>query len=197
MSEFGTRAYPDPCKSIWGRFMAYFSKTDELTDNDNVNIYPVRDQLYAATETNFIRRIDENSLTTHEKVDLSQYLTINTATAHPHTDAHNNVYNMGSSFGRNGKYCLFKIPNVENAFESASIVCSIPIERPLNPAYYHSFSLTDNYYIFIEQSYVLSVSTMAMSKITGKSYADCLTWRPDIMVCYHCLSLWLTILALI
>jgi hypothetical protein len=76
VTEFGTRAFPDPCKTIWGRFMSYFST--EMTDNDNVNIYPVGDQLYASTETNFIRRVDQNSLTTHEKVDLSNYLTMNT-----------------------------------------------------------------------------------------------------------------------
>jgi carotenoid cleavage dioxygenase-like enzyme len=181
VTEFGTRAFPDPCKTIWGRFMSYFST--EMSDNDNVNIYPVGDQLYASTETNFIRRVDQNSLATHEKVDLSKYLTINMATAHPHLDNDKNVYNMGSSFGPRGKYNLIKIPNVEKPFENASIVCSIPMERTLNPAYYHSFSITENYYIFIEQPLVLSVPTLAMSHITGKSYSDCLTWKPNLRVC--------------
>lgn len=181
VTEFGTRAFPDPCKTIWGRFMSYFST--EMTDNDNVNIYPVGDQLYASTETNFIRRVDQNTLTTHEKVDLSKYLTINTATAHPHVDNDQNVYNMGSSFGSRGKYNLIKIPNVEKPFENASIVCSIPMERVLNPAYYHSFSITDNYYIFVEQPLVISVPTLAMIHITGKSYSDCLTWKPNLRVC--------------
>jgi hypothetical protein len=90
---------------------------------------------------------------------------------------------MGSSFGPRGKYNLIKIPNVEKPFENASIVCSIPMERTLNPAYYHSFSITDNYYIFIEQPLVISVPTLAMSQINGKSYADCLTWKPNLRVC--------------
>lgn len=182
VSEFGTRAFPDPCKTMWQRLMSFFWPDNQMTDNDAVNIIPVADQLYAATETNFIRRIDQDTLDTKDKIDLSKYLTINTATAHPHFDANGNVYNMGSSFGRSGKYQLIKIPNTRNPFDNSSIVCSIPMERPLYPSYYHSFSLTDNYFIFIEQPLVLSVPTMTMSSVTGKSFADCLVWRPNYMV---------------
>ncbi|CAG2120376.1 unnamed protein product, partial [Medioppia subpectinata] len=181
VSEFGTHAYPDPCKSIWQRFQSWFSTSTPMTDNDSVNIYPVRDQLYAATETNFIRRIDGDNLETHEKVDLSKYVTINMATAHPHVDPDGTVYNMGSSFGRNGKYHLIKIPNAENPFDNMSIVCSIPMARPLYPAYYHSFAITDNHYVFIEQPLVMSVPTIAMSKVTGSTFADALTWKPEYM----------------
>src|SRR5690349_11044501 len=42
VNEFGTSAYPDPCQSIWKRFMSYF--TISITDNDNINIYPIGDE---------------------------------------------------------------------------------------------------------------------------------------------------------
>ncbi|CAG2167808.1 unnamed protein product [Oppiella nova] len=185
VSEFGTTAYPDPCQTIWRRFMSHFWTSPEMTDNDSVNIYPVGDQLYAATETKFIRRIDGNTLATHEKVDLSKYLTVNTATAHPHVHTDGSVYNMGSSFGPKGKYHLIRIPNEDNAFENSSIVCSIPMDRPFHPSYYHSFSISSNYYIFIEQPLVLSVPTIAMTPITGKPFAECLVWKPELMTRFH------------
>ena len=179
VTEFGTRGYSDPCKTIWQRFMSHF--TPEMTDNDSVNIFAVKDQLFAATETNFIRRIDPNSLATHEKVDLSKYLTVNSATAHVHFDDQN-VYNMGSSFGPKANYNLIKIPKTENPFDNSSIICSIKMERPLYPSYYHSFSMTENYFIFIEQPLVISVPSLALSHITGKSYSQSLLWKPNLMV---------------
>ena len=180
VSEFGTRAFPDPCKTIWQRFMSYF--WPEMTDNDSVNIYPVADQLYAATETKFIRRVDPNSLETGEKVDLSKLVAVNMATAHPHIDSNGDVYNMGSSFGSASKYQLIKIPNTENAFQESSIIASIKMERPFYPSYYHSFSMTEKYLVFIEQPLVISVPTLALSPITGYSYGDSLVWRPKLMV---------------
>lgn len=184
VSEFGTRALPDPCKAIWHRFMSHF--TPEMTDNDSVNIYPVADQLYAATETKFIRRISQNSLETGEKIDLSKVLAINMATAHPHVDTNGDVYNMGSSFGFSAKYHFIKTPNTRNAFEESSIVASIRMERPLYPSYYHSFAITDNHLVFIEQPLVISVPALALSPITGSSYADSLQWRPSLMVSHIC-----------
>ena len=92
---------------------------------------------------------------------------------------------MGSKFGKNGTYNIIKIPIVkegENAFDKASIECSIKIHRPLNPAYYHSFSMTDNYFLFIEQPLVISVPTLLSSNFTGASFADSLKWKPQYMV---------------
>ena len=155
-----------------------------MTDNDSVNIYPVADQLYAATETKYIRRIDPNSLETGEKVDLSKLVAVNMATAHPHIDTNGDVYNMGSSFGLKSKYKLIKIANTKNAFEQTSILASIRMERPLYPSYYHSFSMTENYFIFIEQPLVISVPTLALSHLKGSSYCDSIVWRPDLMVSY-------------
>ena len=175
VSEFGTGSYPDPCKTIWQRFMSNF--IPELTDNANVSLTPVADHLFATTETNFLHRIDPKTLETQERVDLSRVVTINTSTSHPHFDG-NFIYNLGSSFGPFGKYCIIKIPNIENGLEKASIVCSVRMERPLHPSYYHSFSLTKNYYIFIEQPLVLSLKKAALGQMKGKSLSSLIRWRP-------------------
>jgi hypothetical protein len=40
----------------------------ELTDNDAINVFTMEDAVYVASETNFLRRIDVESLATMEKV---------------------------------------------------------------------------------------------------------------------------------
>lgn len=103
ITEFGTYAYPDPCKNIFSRylgvvdvaamscgastskqpltacpfslfrFFSYF-KGVEVTDNALVNIYPVGEDYYACTETNFITRINPDTLETIKQVRLCSVL---------------------------------------------------------------------------------------------------------------------------
>lgn len=98
ITEFGTAAYPDPCKNIFSRcvlfyiffvewnvikclfliaklchvcysrrFFTYFQGI-EVTDNCLVNVYPVGEDFYAATETNYITKVDPDTLETLKKV---------------------------------------------------------------------------------------------------------------------------------
>lgn len=97
ITEFGTFAYPDPCKNIFSRsvsgssvssgvlylppvrrlqlflfcirrFFSYF-KGVEVTDNCLVNVYPVGEDYYAVTETNYITKVNTDTLETLKKVD--------------------------------------------------------------------------------------------------------------------------------
>jgi retinoid isomerohydrolase len=49
------------------RFFTYFQGI-EVTDNCLVNIYPIGEDFYAVTETNFITKVDPDSLETLKKV---------------------------------------------------------------------------------------------------------------------------------
>ncbi|KAG5847987.1 hypothetical protein ANANG_G00132090 [Anguilla anguilla] len=99
ITEFGTFAYPDPCKNIFSRFFSYF-KGVEVTDNCLVNVYPIGEDYYACTETNYITKVDPETLETLKKVDLCNYMNINGVTAHPHIEADGTVYNIGNCFGK-------------------------------------------------------------------------------------------------
>lgn len=50
------------------RFFSYF-KGVEVTDNCLVNVYPVGEDFYAVTETNYITKVDTDTLETLKKVD--------------------------------------------------------------------------------------------------------------------------------
>ncbi|CAG7728634.1 unnamed protein product, partial [Allacma fusca] len=54
VSEFGTAAFPDPCKTIFQRFQTKFRKLSgkDLSDSCSVSVGYYGDQLYAMTETN-------------------------------------------------------------------------------------------------------------------------------------------------
>lgn len=54
------------------RFFSYF-KGVEVTDNCLVNVYPVGEDFYAVTETNYITKVDTDTLETLKKVDSHKY----------------------------------------------------------------------------------------------------------------------------
>ncbi|ROT60801.1 putative carotenoid isomerooxygenase [Penaeus vannamei] len=112
VNYFGTRAHPDPCKTILQNVASKFSFEEHFTDNAQISLYPYGDGLYALTETPFIFRVDPETLDTHEKVNLTHHIAVLTHTAHPHVDRDGTVYNIGQGVGPLGpKYHVCKFPN--------------------------------------------------------------------------------------
>ncbi|KAL6082760.1 hypothetical protein STEG23_019575 [Scotinomys teguina] len=150
ITEFGTCAFPDPCKNIFSRFFSYFRGV-EVTDNALVNIYPVGEDYYACTETNFITKINPETLETIKQVDLCNYVSVNGATAHPHIESDGTVYNIGNCFGKNFSvaYNIVKIPplqaNKEDPMTKSEIVVQFPCSDRFKPSYVHRFEFVYNY----------------------------------------------------
>merc|ERR1712179_382431 len=128
--QFGTNSTPDPCKSLFGKFMSHFEipTPEGLTDNCGVNVVSYGDALYAVTESHKIRKIDPKTLETlGEKTNLRKYVAVNMVTAHPHIDEDGTVYNMGNSIGANGSaYNIIEFPPGDASFTEAKIVATIP-----------------------------------------------------------------------
>ncbi|XP_053465207.1 beta,beta-carotene 15,15'-dioxygenase isoform X2 [Nycticebus coucang] len=190
VSEFGTMAYPDPCKNIFSKAFSYLSHTiPNFTDNCLINIMKCGEDFYATTETNYIRRINPQTLETLEKVDYRKYVAINLATSHPHYDEAGNILNMGTSIVDKGKtkYVIFKIPakvpedqnKGKSPWKHTEVFCSIPSRSFLSPSYYHSFGVTENYIIFLEQPFKLDILKMATAYMRGVSWASCLTFHRE------------------
>ncbi|XP_024133904.1 retinal Mueller cells isomerohydrolase isoform X1 [Oryzias melastigma] len=179
ITEFGTVAYPDPCKNIFSRFFSYF-KGIEVTDNCLVNIYPIGEDFYAVTETNYITKVDPDSLETIKQVDLCKYLSVNGLTAHPHIEADGTVYNIGNCFGKNMSlaYNIVKIPPTQkdksDPIEKSQIVVQLPSSERLKPSYVHSFGMTNNYFVFVEQPVKINLlKFLSAWSIRGTTYMDC------------------------
>ncbi|XP_062949334.1 carotenoid-cleaving dioxygenase, mitochondrial isoform X5 [Cynocephalus volans] len=116
ISEFGTLAFPDPCKNVFERFMSKF----ELP---------------------------------------------------------------GSC------YNVIRVPpekmNVGETISGAQVICSIASSERRKPSYYHSFGMTRNYIIFIEQPIKMNLWKIFTSKIRGKAFSDGISWEPQCNTRFH------------
>ncbi|XP_066494064.1 beta,beta-carotene 15,15'-dioxygenase [Tiliqua scincoides] len=189
VSEFGTMAYPDPCKNIFAKAFSYLSHIiPEFTDNCLINIMKNGKDFYATGEVNFSWKFDPRTLETLEKVDYTKYVAINLATSHPHYDSAGNILNMGTSIVDKGrtKYVIFQIPpsapgekKKTKGLEHLEVMCSIPSHSLLHPSYYHSFGVSENYVLFIEQPFKLDILKTATAYIRKVDWASCLIFYKD------------------
>ncbi|KAK7083821.1 Beta,beta-carotene 9',10'-oxygenase [Halocaridina rubra] len=190
VSEFGTLASPDPCKTLFQRFMSFFDPAGKNpTDNCSVNVTYIGDELYALSELPHMRRIDPETLNcVGERTKLNDYIAISQATAHPHVDPDGTLYNMGNKYDDKGgpTYNIIKLPPPEivngvtiSSLEQAEIVASIPAQWRMYPSYYHSFGMTDNYFIFVEMPFVLNLGRFMYNHFMRKPYFTSLNWFPD------------------
>ncbi|XP_054479186.1 beta,beta-carotene 15,15'-dioxygenase [Anoplopoma fimbria] len=190
VSEMGTMAYPDPSKNFIVKAITFLNHTvPDFTDNGASNFIKYGKDYYATSETNYIRKIDPVTLETLDKVDYMKYLPVNLSSSHPHYDKEGNAYNIGTSIAEKAKtkYILFKVPAVSEkdkdmnvpALKNVEVICTVPCRSLFTPSYYHSFGITDNYFIFIEQPLKLDILKMATAYLRGVNWASCLKFCPE------------------
>ncbi|XP_061681328.1 retinal Mueller cells isomerohydrolase-like [Syngnathoides biaculeatus] len=191
VTEFGTAMYPDPCKNIFSRFFSYF-RGIEVTDNCVVNIYPIGEDFYAVTESNYITKVDPESLDTLKKVDLCQYLSVNGVTAHPHFEADGTVYNIGNCFGKNMTlaYNIVRIPPAQkdklDPLQKSHVIVQLPSSERLKPSYIHSFGMTVNYFVFVEQPVKINLlKFLSAWSFRGATYMDCFESNDNMGTWFH------------
>uniref|UniRef100_A0AAX7SLR5 Retinoid isomerohydrolase n=1 Tax=Astatotilapia calliptera TaxID=8154 RepID=A0AAX7SLR5_ASTCA len=179
ITEFGTFAYPDPCKNIFSRFFTYFQGV-EVTDNCLVNVYPIGEDYYAVTETNYITKVNTDTLETLKKVDMCSYVNINGVTAHPHIERDGTVYNIGNCMGKGASlaYNIVRIPPTQkdksDPIDKSKVVVQFPSYQRFKPSYVHSFGKTDNYFVFVETPVKINLlKFLSAWSIRGCNYMDC------------------------
>ncbi|NXH18554.1 BCDO2 oxygenase, partial [Bucco capensis] len=124
------------------------------------------------------------------QVDWSRFIAVNGATAHPHYEADGTTYNMGNSYGKHGsRYNIIQIPpqksNSSDTLEGAKVLCSIAPVDKMKPSYYHSFGMSENYIIFIEQPIKLNLLQIITSKLRGEAISDGISWEPQYNTYFH------------
>ncbi|CAL8336091.1 unnamed protein product [Boreogadus saida] len=189
VSEFGTVALPDPCKNFFQRFLSRF-ELPKATDNASVSFVTYKGDYYVSTETTFMHKVDPETLETTGKVDWSKFIAVNGATAHPHNDPDGTTYNMGNSYTPKGAfYNIIRVPptksSPEETLEGATVVCSIPSTDKTKPSYYHSFAMSKNYVVFIEQPIKINLLKVVTGKLTGKGISDSVYWEPKLDTIFH------------
>ncbi|XP_054269655.1 carotenoid isomerooxygenase-like isoform X2 [Macrosteles quadrilineatus] len=189
VNEFGTKAVPDPCQTIFKRVSALFDPGEGLSDNGMISVYPFGDEFYCFTESPTIHRIDPTTLDTLERVNLSKHVAVVNHTSHPHVMPDGTVFNQAMSL-RNSvpHYSIVKFPHPgeepkerrgKEMFEAAEVVASVKARWPLHPSYMHTFGLTDNFYVIVEQPLTISVPNMVKSQLLGQPMCSSFRFYPD------------------
>ncbi|KAK3105013.1 hypothetical protein FSP39_015172 [Pinctada imbricata] len=192
VTEFGTIAqFPDPCKSLFQRFFSYFNPFYPMSDNTPVAIIPVQDRLFACSETNILNEFDLENLDTLEQVKLNECMKIDSAAAHPHWEADGTVHGIGYCYKGGNTYTIFKVPpkiDSKGDFSQVQIVASIPAKNSYTPSYYHSFAMTENYYVFVEQPMKINLAKILTAKYRGVPLVTCFDWYENEKTQFHVLS---------
>jgi carotenoid cleavage dioxygenase-like enzyme len=140
-SDFAT----DPCRSLFGKVQTVFESDPKITDSAKVNVGKVGENTYALGEPLMQIQIDPETLESMGVFHYGKKPGSRMTTAHPHTEG-KNAYNLVVEYGPINYYSIYTMaPRPEK-------VASIPVKEP---AYIHSFGMSDRYFIIAEYPLVV------------------------------------------
>jgi beta,beta-carotene 9',10'-dioxygenase len=169
--EFAT----DPCRSLFKRVQTMFSPMSGLPDNANVNVTRLGERFVAMTETPLPVQFDARTL---EAAQVRPYTAPGQlSTAHPHMDrASRGMINYAAKLGPRSSYRFFAVdpsPGQEGEL-STRVLASLPVKEP---AYMHSFGLTERWLVLVE--FPLVVNPLALAT-AGRPYIENYRWKPEL-----------------
>jgi beta,beta-carotene 9',10'-dioxygenase len=164
-SEFAT----DPCRSLFKRVQTLFSPGQSISDNANVSVARLGERFIAMTETPLPVEFDARTL---EAAQAPPYVAPGQlTTAHPHLDrAGGGMLNYAAKLGPKSSYRFFI---VDPDATEPRLLCSHPVKEP---AYMHSFGLTERWIVLAEFPFVVNPLALALS---GRPYIENYRWKPE------------------
>jgi carotenoid cleavage dioxygenase-like enzyme len=164
-AEFAT----DPCRSLFKRVSTLFAGPTNLTDNANVNVMKLGERFVAMTETPIAVEFDGETLdSAGVAYDVPGVLT----TAHPHADRSTGAaINYAAKLGPRSSHRFF---TVAPDSREPKLIASWPVSEP---AYMHSFGMTDRWLILAEFPFVVNPLRLALS---GRPYIENYRWKPEL-----------------
>jgi beta,beta-carotene 9',10'-dioxygenase len=176
--ERGSLAYgefaTDPCRSLFKRVQTLFSPASVLPDNANVNVARLGERFVAMTETPLPVQFDPRTLETAgvRPFQAPGQLT----TAHPHLDrGSGGMLNYAAKLGARSSYRFFALDSPRaDAPATPRVIASLPVKEP---AYMHSFGLTERWLVLAEFPLVVNPLALALS---GRPYIENYRWKPEL-----------------
>lgn len=170
-SEFAT----DPCRTLFQRVAAFFFP--KSTDNCNVSINKLGNEVVALTETPLPIRFDPETLETLGVYAYKNGLGGQISIAHPHFDFQRMChYSYVLEFGRQSRYHLYSIAANSGRQQRVGTVAA------RKPAYMHSFGMTERYLILSE--FPLVVNPLRL-RFRGKPFIQNYRWEPERGIRFH------------
>ncbi len=163
--EFAT----DPCRSIFQKFVSFFSP--EFTDNANVNVTTIADRFVALTETPLPIEFDPKTLETTGVFHHSDHLHETLTTAHPHYDfVKKEAVSYLAKFSFKNAYHIYRR---DESSCTRNLVGTIPVKEP---GYIHSFALTERYVILVEYPFLVNPLRLFFKT---KPFIENFEWKPS------------------
>ncbi len=160
----------DPCRTIFQKVSSVFNPPDP-TDNGNVNIIRFGDQLAAVTETTRQNLFHSDTLETIGLYEYEDDTPGSVSVAHPHYDRAGNLISYVTDFGRPSKYTVYQqAPGSKRRKEIAVIETD-------QPAYMHSFGMTEHYVILVEFPLVVNPLRLLLF---NKPFIENYRWKPEL-----------------
>jgi carotenoid cleavage dioxygenase-like enzyme len=164
--EFAT----DPCRSLFKRVQTLFSPASAVGDNANVNVTRLGERFIAMTESALPVQFDRQTLETAgvPPYEAPGQLT----TAHPHMDRESGgMLNYAAKLGARSSYRFFAVAPDET---TPRVIASLPAKEP---AYMHSFGMTERWLVLAEFPFVVNPLALALS---GRPYIENYRWKPEL-----------------
>jgi len=170
---FGSN-FQDPGKSLFKRTMSHvIPGAPDVTDNTNVNIIEHGERLLALTETPIINEVTPDALSIAKTHNIASRLNVHMGNAHPLTERDGScMYYFGINMNYKQAYNFVKIPlngNEEDPFANAEVIARIESRWKLNIGFTHSFGMTENYFVHIENPVTLNLPKMMTMTMKGQS----------------------------
>jgi beta,beta-carotene 9',10'-dioxygenase len=159
----------DPCRSLFKRVQTLFSEPS-LSDNANVNVSRLGERFIAMTETPLPVQFDARTL---ESAAIHPYRAPGQlSTAHPHLDrASGGMLNYAAKLGPRSEYRFFLVE--PEAASKPRVIASLGVREP---AYMHSFGLTEHFLVLVEFPLVVNPLSLALA---GRPYIENYNWKPE------------------
>jgi beta,beta-carotene 9',10'-dioxygenase len=163
--EFAT----DPCRTLFKRVQTLFS-TGAMPDNANINVARLGERFIAMTETPLPVQFDPRTL---QSADVRPYTAPgHLSTAHPHMDrASGAMINYAAKLGARNSYRFFEIAP---GASKPRLTAMMPVREP---AYMHSFGITERWLVLAEFPFVVNPLSMV---IPGRPYIENYRWKPEL-----------------
>ena len=164
--EFAT----DPCRSLFKRVQSMFQPGKALPDNANINVTQLGERFIAMTETPLPVQFDPHTL---ETAGVQPYAVPGVlTTAHPQLErADGGMLNYAAKLGRVSSYRFFHVGPQQS---EPRTICSLPVKEP---AYMHSFGLSERWLVLAEFPLVVNPLALALS---GRPYIENYRWKPEL-----------------
>ncbi|KAG7157614.1 carotenoid isomerooxygenase-like [Homarus americanus] len=193
VSEFGTTG-KSVAKSKLSKLGDRFAFDKMFSDNAPIGVVTFGGEYYCITEAPFLHKIDPTTLETISKVDLHKELGINSHCPNPRTLADGTTLNILHGVGATGpKYDIMAFPpkpldGKAHVFAKPKKIASVDARWKLNPCHMHTFGLTENYFVLLEQPLTIDVKAMVANTIRDKPFIGGMEWMEDKLVKIHLIN---------